>query len=86
MASTGGAIELRAFRGRDEFTGRKRQADKALAAFVSGLNQGGPVARRGRSLGDRLDRWFESSSSDWSPGTAYQTRWLIDHRRAATWC
>ncbi len=88
----GSGIELRAFRGRDELTGRKRyatrtiplvgkrEADKALAAFVAELNQGGPVAQRGRSLGDLLERWFESSSSDWSPGTAYQTRWLIDHR------
>ena len=85
----GTAIELRAFRGRDDSQALrhphhplvgKREADKALAAFVAELNQGGPVAPRGRSLGDLLERWFESSSSDWSPGTAYQTRWLIDHR------
>lgn len=88
----GNGIELRAFRGRDELSGRKRyatrtipmvgkrEADKALAVFVAELSQGAPVAQRGRTFGDLLERWFDSRSQDWSPGTAYQTRWLIDHR------
>ncbi len=88
----GKAIELRAFRGRDELTGRKRyatrtiplvgkrEAEKALAAFVAELSKGAPVAQRGRTFGDLLERWFDSCANDWSPGTAYQTRWMIDHR------
>ncbi len=58
----------------------KREADKALATFVAELNQGAPLAQRGRTFGDLLDRWFHACSNDWSPGTAYQTHWIIDHR------
>ncbi len=90
----GERIELRAYAGRDPLTGRKRyatrsiplvgkrQADKELAAFVAELGDtsgpGAPPA--GRTFGELLERWFEARSGDWSPGTAYQTRWIIDHR------
>lgn len=89
----GNAVELRAFAGRDALTGRKRyatrtiplvgkrEADKALATFVAELSSSGaPTSQRGRSFGELLDRWFDSCSADWSPGTAYQTRWIIDRR------
>ena len=89
----GNRIELRVFAGRDPLSGAKRyatrtipmagkrEADKALAAFVADL-AGGKVgsAGSGRTFGDLLERWFEARAKDWSPGTAYQTRWMIDHR------
>ncbi len=31
-------------------------------------------------MGELLERWYEACSPDWSPNTAYQTRWMIDHR------
>jgi integrase len=89
----GNRIELRAFAGRDPLTGKKRyatrsislvgkrEAGKALVAFVAEL-EGGKVrsSGAGRTFGDLLEQWFEARSGDWSPGTAYQTRWMIDHR------
>ena len=89
----GNRIELRVFVGRDPLSGAKRyatrtialagkrDADRALAAFVAEL-AGGSVAitGSGRTFGDLLERWFEARARDWSPGTAYQTRWMIDHR------
>ena len=89
----GNRIELRAFAGRDPLTGKKRyatramplvgkrEADKALAAFVAELADGKTVGKgAGRTFGELLERWFDARSGDWSPGTAYQTRWMIDHR------
>jgi len=88
----GTAWELRVYVGRDSLTGAKRyrtqtvhggkrNAEKALAALVS-ASDGAQATQGGRTLGDLLDHWFDACSSDWSPGTAYQTRWLIDHRMA----
>jgi integrase len=89
----GNRIELRAFAGRDPLSGAKRyatrtmplvgkrEANKALAAFVAELAAGKVVSTgAGRTIGDLLERWFEARAGDWSPSTAYQTRWLIDHR------
>lgn len=89
----GNRIELRAYAGHDPLTGKKRyatrsvplvgkrEADKALAAFVAEVGGGsGSVAPAGGSFGELLERWFEARSGDWSPGTAYQTRWMIGHR------
>jgi integrase len=58
----------------------KREAEKVLAAFVAEVDQGTPSTKPGRSFGQLLERWYEACSSDWSPYTAYQTRWMIDHR------
>lgn len=91
----GNGIELRAYAGRDVLTGTKRyatrtiplvgkrEADKALAGFVAELTMGKVAARgSGKTFGQLLERWFTARSRDWSPGTAYQTRWIIDHRLA----
>ena len=91
----GNRIELRAFAGRDPLTGKKRyatrsiplvgkrEADKALAAFVADLAEGrAPSTPAGRTIGELLERWFEARSGDWSPTTAYQNRWIIDHHLA----
>jgi integrase len=59
----------------------KREADKALTAFVAEVGEGTVVRpRAGRTFGELLEAWFEARSGDWSPSTAYQTRWMIDHR------
>jgi integrase len=89
----GQRVELRAYVGRDPLTGKKRyatrtiplvgkrEADKALVAFLAELGNGkSPCAPAGRTFGELLERWFEARVGDWSPGTAYQTRWMIDHR------
>lgn len=88
----GNSIELRAFAGRDPLTGKKRyatrtiplvgkrEAEKALAIFVAELAEGKNVGNGAGTFGELLERWFEGRSGDWSPGTAYQTRWMIDHR------
>jgi integrase len=91
----GNSIELRTYAGRDPLTGArryatrtiplvgKREADKELAAFVAALASGkASDAGAGRTFGELLEQWFTTRSHDWSPGTAYQTRWIIDHRLA----
>jgi integrase len=89
----GNRIELRAYVGLDPLTGRKRyatrtiqlvgkrEAEKALSAFVAELAGSHSSARgSGKTFGELLEQWFTARSGDWSPGTAYQTRWIIDHR------
>ena len=58
----------------------KRDAETLLAAFVSEIGDRPPATTPGRTLGELLERWYEACSPDWSPTTAYQTRWMIDHR------
>jgi len=82
-----GAWMLRAYAGRDPLTGRKmwkarsfrgskRDAERALAAFVTEQSSSRP-AGPSRTFGELLDRWFEARSGDWSPSTAQQTRWIM---------
>lgn len=90
VARRGGSWQLKVYIGRDPLTGRKRyasktvkasgkrEADRALAAFVTELDTG-KVSAAG-SFGELLEKWFAARSSDWSPTTAYQTRWIIDRR------
>ena len=79
---------LRVYAGRDPLTGKKicrsrtfrgtkREADKALAAFVTEQPWSQPAAPT-RTFGELLERWFEARSGDWSPSTAQQTRWIIN--------
>ena len=83
-----GAWVLRVYAGRDELTGKKlsrsrtfhgtkREAEKALAAFVAERPSPKPVAGP-KTFGELLERWFEARSGDWSPSTVQQTRWTID--------
>ncbi len=83
-----GAWVLKVYAGRDELTGKKlsrsrtfhgtkREAEKALAAFVAERPSPKPVAAP-KTFGEPLERWFEARSGDWSPSTVQQTRWTID--------
>ncbi len=91
----GSSIELRVYAGRDPLTNRKRyttktiplvgerEADREWTQFAATVAAGGePVSPGRRTFGDLLERWFDMCSPDWSPSTAYQTRWMIDHRLA----
>lgn len=79
---------LRVYAGRDPLTGKKvwrsrtfqgtkREADRALAAFVTEQSSAHAPAPS-RTFGELLERWFEARSGDWSPSTAQQTRWVIN--------
>lgn len=82
----GDAWELRVYRGRDPLTGRhqyrtktvrgvgKREAERLLAAMV--VEDEAPVSG---TFGDLAERWYELRSPDWSPKTAKETRWMLDH-------
>ena len=59
------------------FRGSKREAERALAAFVTEQSSS-RAAGPSRTFGELLDRWFEARSGDWSPSTAQQTRWIIN--------
>lgn len=83
-----GAWMLRTYAGRDPLTGKKtwkarsfrgskREAQRALAAFVTEQFSSRP-AGPSRTFGELVERWFEARSGDWSPSTAQQTRWMID--------
>src|SRR3954451_11698746 len=79
---------LRVYAGRDPLTGKKvwksrpfrgtkREAERALAAFVT-EQPSAHVPAPSRTFGELLERWFEARSGDWSPSTAQQTRWVIN--------
>jgi len=79
---------LRVYAGRDPLTGRKmwkarsfrgskRDAERALAAFVTEMSPGRPTGPS-RTFGELLDSWFDARSGDWSPSTAQQTRWIVN--------
>jgi hypothetical protein len=79
---------LRVYAGRDPLTGKKvwksrtfqgtkREADRALAAFVA-EQPSAQAPAPSRTFGELLERWFEAGSGDWSPSTARQTRWVIN--------
>lgn len=88
--SPNGTWVLRVHTGRDPLTGKKqyrarsfrgtqRDAGRALAAFVTELDgtRPGPADK---TFGELLEKWYLARSSDWSPSTAQQTRWMIDRR------
>ena len=83
-----GSWELRVFVGLDPLTGRrqdvtktirggKRDAQRALAALVSGpAPAAGPTATM--TVRDMLNRWFEHAEPNLSPSTADHNRTVID--------
>lgn len=88
--SPNGTWVLRVHTGRDPLTGKKRyrarsfrgtqrDAGRALAAFVTELDGSRP-GPADKTFGELLDKWYSARSSDWSPSTAQQTRWMIDRR------
>jgi integrase len=89
-----GGWELRVYLGRDPvsgkpryrsqvFRGPRRQAEDALARMVTEVRDGRhPAAAGGETFGELLDQWFAAWSPEWSPGTAVQTRRMIDTKLA----
>ncbi len=84
----GASWELRAFLGRDPLDGKrlyatrtmkgtKREAERALAAFVAEAERG-VLATAGVLVGELLERWFEHARGDFSPKTVLETRGVID--------
>lgn len=83
-----GSWELRVFIGRNPLTGQrqyvtktvrggKREAQRALAALVSGpAPTAGPTAAM--TVGEMLDRWFGHAEGNLSPSTADHNRTVID--------
>ncbi len=87
MRRRGDAWELRAYAGRDPVTGRKktatktfrggsREAEEALAAFVTEV-AGGGHAVQDATMGDLLHRWFDMTKGDLSPSTAREYERII---------
>jgi len=85
--------ELRVYIGRDAttkraryktrtFKGSKRDADRAMRAFLAEVDRG--VISEG-TFGELLERWFEvaSTTRDWSPKGIAETRRIIDTRLGA---
>ena len=78
-----GSWELRAYVGRDPLTGQKRyktktvrasgqrEAEKALAAFVTSLEAGVPA---NGTFGELVERWIETASPGWSPANQVTVR------------
>ncbi|MSV91181.1 MAG: hypothetical protein F2754_10800 [Actinobacteria bacterium] len=88
MRKRGSSWELRVYAGRNALTGKKqwatrtfkgtqREAERALAAFVTEVDRGLTVAA-GVTVGELLERWFEHPQADFSPKTVLETRGYID--------
>lgn len=88
MRKRGSSWELRLYTGRDALTGKKqwttrsvkgtkREAERALAAFVAEADRG-VLATPGVTVGELLERWFEHARADFSPKTVLETRGVID--------
>ena len=84
-----GAWELRAYAGRDALSGRKRyktktvrvsgrrEAEKALAAFVTELETSG-VAADG-TFGELVERWIATAVPGWSPANEVTVRNAVSY-------
>ncbi len=59
-------------------SGRPKRPSLPFVVASSGRQPTKP----GRTVGELLDRCFDACCPDWSPGTAYETRWVIDRRLA----
>jgi integrase len=84
---TPGSWELRAYQGRDPLTRRKkyatrtfkgtrREANKALAQFVT-QTATATVATQG-TFGELIERWYAIAAPDWAPNTRKEHRRIID--------
>lgn len=83
-----GSWELRAYAGRDPLTGRKRyetktvhargrrEAEKALASFVAGLETS--VAADG-TFAELVERWIATASPGWSPANEVTVRRTVSY-------
>ena len=89
MRRKGEAWELRVYLGRDSITGKpryrsrtfrgtKRRAEEELARLLTEATSGTDTRATGQSFGDLVEQWYASWSGEWSPGTAKETRRLID--------
>ena len=87
MRQRGESWQLRVYLGRDPLSGEKRwmsktikggkrEAQRALADMVSAADGGG-VAPSSGTVRELLKRWFENSSSDFSPKTALETTGFV---------
>src|SRR4051794_14136740 len=81
--------ELRLHSGRDPLTGRtryvtrtvrggKRDAQRAMAAFIAEVERDGSAASG--TFADLVERWFETRQVDWSPNNVRETRRIIDSK------
>ncbi len=88
MRKRGNSWELRVYAGRNALTGKKqwatrtfkgtqREAERALAAFVTEIDRGLTVVA-GATVGELLERWFEQARADFSPKTVLETRGYMD--------
>ncbi len=84
----GAGWQLRVYLGRDPITGKqryasktvrggKREAQRALAEFVTDA-QRGRLGRSSATVGELLEAWFARASRDFSPKTVVETRGFID--------
>lgn len=74
-----GHWELRVYGGGTRtFHGKRRDAEKALARFVTETDEGRAVAARGRTVATLANAWFKARAPVWSPATADGTRRFLD--------
>ncbi|MCP4968484.1 MAG: site-specific integrase [bacterium] len=89
MRRRGESWELRVYAGLDPVSGKhryvqrtvkggKREAQRALAAFVAEVGQG-DVISTDATVSDLLDRWWMTASADWSATTRRQNESAIAH-------
>ncbi|HET7487673.1 MAG TPA: tyrosine-type recombinase/integrase [Acidimicrobiales bacterium] len=88
MRQRGSTWELKVYLGRDAVSGRKRwayrtfkggkrDAQRALAAFVVEADRDG-VARTGATVGELLEEWFTHAAPSFSPKNVVETRGVLD--------
>ena len=74
-----GRWELRVYGGGTRtFRGKRRDAEKALARFVTEVEEGRAVAGQGRTVATLANAWFDARSSVWSPATVGGYRRFLD--------
>ena len=84
-----GTWELRAYVGRDPITGRKRyatrtvaargkrEADKALAAFVASVGAGTARPSAAVTFGELVERWADTARPGWSPSNESTVDFIV---------
>ena len=88
MRQRGSSWQLIVHAGRDPVTGKKRyvsrtvkgskrEAERALAAFVTEVGHGVP-ADTVTTVGELLDAWFAQARGDFSPSTVRETHGIIE--------
>lgn len=60
------------------FRGGTRAADKALRQMIAEAESARPDSRADVTVGEVLERWYETRSADWAPMTAHDHRSTID--------